>query len=130
VGAQYLIRIRLTRRLVLLWWGRTRWILQESGQTLASLQLTITPGDAFSLYTQQLVAGSSLSFDFTLTNNFVSGSFDQFAFQIYDAGLSTLLFERTFDITGAETVPEPATVVLMGMGLFGASAYLRRRRVR
>jgi hypothetical protein len=100
------------------------------GQTLASLQLTITPGDAFSLYTQQLVAGSSLSFDFTLTNNFVSGSFDQFAFQIYDAGLSTLLFERTFDITGAETVPEPATVVLMGMGLFGASAYLRRRRVR
>jgi hypothetical protein len=99
------------------------------GQALASLQLTITPGDAFSLYLQQVVAGSSISFDFTRTNNFVSGSFDQFAFQLYDADLSTLLFERTFDITGAETVPEPATIVLLGMGLFGASAYVRRRRV-
>ena len=99
------------------------------GQALASLQLAITPGDAYSLYSQQLVAGSVFSFDFTLSNNFNFGSFDQFAFQLYDASLSALLFEQTFDINGVvESVPEPTSVALLGLGLFCVSAYCRRRR--
>src|SRR5947207_2960704 len=40
------------------------------GQPGATLQLSMASGDAFSLYSQQIVAGTLLSFDFILTTNF------------------------------------------------------------
>lgn len=102
------------------------------GQTGATLGLTIIPGNAFSLFTQQFTAGSSFSFTFSLTNNFLPGnSFDGFTFQLYDASLGTLLFEQTFDINGApQPVPEPATMLLFGTGLAACASLMRRHRKR
>jgi len=99
------------------------------GQPGATLQLSIAPGDAFSLYSQQIVAGTLLSFDFILTTNFTPGnSFDAFTFQLYDATLTTLLYEQQVNITGApEPTPEPTTLMLLASGLFGAAAFMRRR---
>ncbi|MFL6231106.1 MAG: PEP-CTERM sorting domain-containing protein [Pyrinomonadaceae bacterium] len=100
------------------------------GQAGASLQLLIIPGDALSLFSQRLVSGSSFSFDFLLSNNFTPGnSFDSFTFQLYDADLSTLLYEQQFDITGApQPTPEPAALLLFGSGLTGLGTMLRRHR--
>lgn len=99
------------------------------GQTGSTLTLNITPGDAFSLYAQQFTAGNGFSFMFSLTNNFLPGnSFDGFTFQLYDASLGDLLFEQTFDITGApQAVPEPAALMLLGAGLAGIAGAMRRR---
>jgi hypothetical protein len=100
------------------------------GQTNSTLQLQIASNDAFSLYSQAFIAGTSFSFDFLLTNNFMPGnSFDAFTFQLYDASISTLLFERQFDIMGEpQQTPEPATLLLFGLGLSGTAAFFRRRR--
>lgn len=99
------------------------------GQAGATLGLTITPADAFSLYSQMFTAGSSFSFNLALTNNFTPGNApDAFTFQLYDAALDNLLFEQTINITG---IPEPTTLLLTGISLaFAGVAVVRRHRRR
>lgn len=100
------------------------------GQVGATLDLVITPGDASALFSQAINAGSVFSFSFLLSNNFVQGnSFDAFSFQLYSADFMTLLYDQRTDITGGpQPVPEPTALLLLGSGLTGVAATLRRKR--
>jgi hypothetical protein len=86
----------------------------QSGGTLG-LQITEDPSApetaSFSAYTQQLVAGSGFEFTVDLSGVYLSGIPDAFTFQLYDSGLSTLLYQQELDQTST-TVPEPSTAWL------------------
>jgi len=99
-------------------------------QTAGTLTLTVVPGNFYSLYTQQFMAGTNLSFSVSLDGVFQGGTPDAFSFQMYDSSLDTLLYEQDFAIlnTAPASVPEPgsAGLVLAGLALVLA-AYWRRR---
>lgn len=92
-------------------------------QPSAVLSLTVNPADAFSLYTQQFVAGPTFEFEVSFTTEQLQGfAPDQFTFQLYDSGLQTLLYEVSIGLEAAEPVPEPGT---WAAGLAGVLLLLR-----
>lgn len=101
-------------------------------QANGTLSLSVTLADGFAVYTQAFQAGTTFRFTYSLfTDNPSAIMPDQFAFQLYDSTLSTLLYEVTEDaLTGGQVVPEPSTWM---SGLAGVSLLLgayRRRRCR
>jgi hypothetical protein len=96
-------------------------------QNAGTLQLDVTPGNSFSQYAQQFVAGTRFSFTVALDGIYAGGIPDEFSFQLYDNTLSTELYEQDLDILTTSTVPEPATVVLCLLAIPILAAGARRR---
>jgi len=93
------------------------------GQLNATLALQVTAGNAYSLYSQLITAGTTFSFDVALSANYTPPNApDAFLFQIYDANFTTLLYEQTLPISA----PEPMSFLLVGLALVLARA--RRAR--
>jgi len=99
--------------------GSTDGIFQLGG----TLGLTLTAGSGFSLYTQQFVAGGVFQFDVSLSGTFDGGTPDSFSFQLYDASLSTLLYEQDLAVLDTDTTPTPeppaSLLTLAGVALLG-----------
>ncbi|MBY0503412.1 MAG: hypothetical protein K2X03_05875 [Bryobacteraceae bacterium] len=84
-------------------------------QSNGMLTLNVDPLNVTALYTQAFTAGTVFRFDFLLTTNVGAGlTPDQFSFQLYDSGLSELLYDSAFDAVPGVTVPEPGTMSLCG----------------
>jgi hypothetical protein len=96
------------------------------GQSSATLDLSVDPVNSYALYSQRFTAGNLLRFDVVLTSLFAAGIPDQFAFQLYDSELTTLLYEVALDLTASAPVPEPTTLALTA----GALATLGLTRLR
>ena len=98
-------------------------------QNAGTLQLAVTPGNGYSQYAQQFVAGTQLSFTVALNGTYLGGIPDEFSFQMYDSTLSTELYEQDLDILSTSTIPEPGTVVLCLLGfpiLIARAVWVRR----
>lgn len=90
------------------------------GQTAATLDLSVDLVTSYSLYSQMFTAGERFSFDLEFTTLFVNGIPDQFAFQLYDPGLSALLYEVAIDLTPDTSIPEPGTLGLTAAAVLAA----------
>jgi hypothetical protein len=96
-------------------------------QPNGTLDLNVDLLNSSAVYTQAFTAGTVFRFDFLLTTSVVAGlTPDQFAFQLYDSGLSVLLYDTAFDAVPDVGVPEPGTAYLLGVA--GALALLIRSR--
>jgi len=88
------------------------------GQAGALLQLTVSPANAFALYSQLISAGNSFSFDASISGNYAPGfAPDAFIFQLYDANFTALLYEQGIEIRGAAQAPEPAASALLAVAI-------------
>jgi len=98
-------------------------------QAAGRFALTVNPGNVSSIISQNFQAGSLFAFDFEFLTNLPPGETPaSFAFQIYDANVTTLLYDFAFDITASTVtpVPEPALAIPAALAL-AALAYRRRR---
>lgn len=101
-------------------------IFQPSG----TLTLLITPASGYSLYAQQFTAGSLFEFATELDGIFAGGTPDSFSFQLYDASLSTLLYEQNFDVLQTTSaIPEPSTGMATGIAAVVLGIFMWRRRL-
>jgi len=79
----------------------------QAGGTLA---LSVDPLNGYALYSQAFTAGSTFQFDFNLITDLLPGATpDQFAFQLYDEGISNLLYEVASDAAVPLDAPEPGS---------------------
>lgn len=95
------------------------------GQPNATLDLSVNVVNNYALYSQRFTGGNLLRFDVALTALFAAGIPDQFAFQLYDSELTTLLYEVALDLTAATPVPEPTSLVLAAAALILIGLRLR-----
>jgi hypothetical protein len=87
------------------------------------------------VYTQQFLAGQLFQFTVTLDGDYpgAPATPDAFTFQLYDAGLDTLLYEQVLAVTSQDKTltPEPRSLAncLLGLTAMAATrAILRYQR--
>lgn len=89
----------------------TSWILSVTGMDFSPLA---------SILSVSLVDGGLQPYNATYTPDSVS-------FSMYDGAQNTGMYARLNFVTDAPSVPEPATIALMGLG-FAGMGYARRRK--
>jgi hypothetical protein len=100
----------------------------QPGGTLTMIvdRLGQAPYSTQAIYTQGFTAGTEFAFDLALFSDGVAGqSPDQFAFQLYDSGFNTLLYEVALDAVDSTGVPEPATGVGVAVAVVALAMWRR-----
>lgn len=86
--------------------------------------LAVDAANNYALETLAFTAGTSFRFTAQLAGSYTGGIPDEFSFQLYDSGVTTLLYDQSLDIRSFDGVsaPEPGTLALFLVCAFGLMA--------